>query len=317
MRLIDYNVPTTNQNHSIWSQLPAPEARYTEYLTRHFYHNTAKHLIKDTVRIMMNGLPISLEKVQKLEEVLIPQLQNVEESLANNPIIKEYLRKRYTKVIEQYKEDRASKLRSSEYYLKPFKYTDMLHRSFFMKVYSEKHDIPSVEEEVFEGVPKWTVKRVRTLAESRPILNKLLQGELSDTHPIVIEAMELLAKTKAELHNKSYFAQIQNPEVEPPKFNPASSQQKSEVFEMLGIESNTTTDTGAPKWDREEIERVNQETEDPDIKELTQSLIDHSFAAIIQNNFIKAFYNYTIDGRLYGNLNLLGAKSARYTSNSP
>lgn len=317
MQLINYTKPTTNEQYSIWSQLPAPEARYTEYLTRHFYDNTAKHLIKDTVRVMMNGLPIDLDKVQELEKVLIEQLAKVDEDLANNSIVKVYLKQKYGKLIDAYKEDRASKLRSSDYYLKPFKHSDMAHRSFFMKVYSRDHDIPVIEEELFEGIPKWTVKRVKTLSESRPILKRLLNGELHDSHPIVQEAMQLLAETKANLHNKSYFAQIQNPQVEPPKFNPGSAQQKAEVFAMLGIESNTTTDSGAPKWDRAEIERVNAETDDEEIKLFTQSLIDHSFAAIIQNNFIKAFYNYTIDGRLYGNLRLLGAKSARYTSNSP
>lgn len=317
MQLFDYTSPSTNSDHSIWEQLPAPEARYTEYYTRHFYHNTAKHLIKDTVRIMMNGLPINLNKVQDLEEVLVEQLQRVDEVLAANILVSAYLRKRHGKQIDAYKEDRASKLRGSDYYLKPFKHSDMAHRSFFMKVYSKEHDLPVVEEELFEGIPKWPAAKVKKLSETRPILKRLLAGELPDTNPYVQEAMILLAETKAALHNKSYFAQIQNPEIEFPKFNPGSPKQKAELFEMLGIESNSTTDTGAPQWNRDEIERVNKETDDPDIKELTQALIDHSFAAIIQNNFIKAFYNYTIDGRLYGTLRLLGAKSARYTSQNP
>ena len=46
--------------------------------------------------------------------------------------------------------------------------------------------------------------------------------------------------------------------------------QKAEIFEMLGIESTTTTTSGAPQWDRDQIERVNKETTDPDIKDLTQ-----------------------------------------------
>lgn len=317
MKLMEYSKPSTNTNYSIWEQLPAPEARYTSYLTRHFYDNTAKHLIKDTVRVMMNGLPINLEKVQELEVVLVEQLDKVDYDIANSLLVKAYLKKKYSKLIDSYKEDRASKLRSSDYYLKPFKHTDMAHRSFFMKVYAEDHDLPTLEEELFEGVPKWTVKRVRKVAEGRPVLSRLLAGGLSDTHPLVQRAMVSLAETKANMWNKSYFSQIQNPQVEPPKFNPGSPLQKAEIFEMIGIESTTLTSSGSPQWDRKQIERVNKETDDQDVKDFTQSLIDHSFAAIIQNNFIKAFYNYTIDGRLYGNLKLLGAKSARYTSNSP
>lgn len=317
MQLIDYTTTSTNSNYSIWEQLPAPEARYTEYYTRHFYQNTAKHLIKDTVRIMMNGLPIDLDTVQELEVVLVEQLARVDEVLAANILVSAYLRKRHGKQIDAYKEDRASKLRGSDYYLKPFKHSDMAHRSFFMKVYSQEHDLPVVEEELFEGIPKWTAARVKKLSETRPILKRLLAGELSDTNPFVQKAMLLLAETKAALHNKSYFAQIQNPEIEFPKFNPGSPQQKAELFGMLGIESNSTTDTGAPQWNRDEIERVNKETDDPDVKELTQALIDHSFAAIVQNNFIKAFYNYTVDGKLYGTLRLFGAKSFRLTSQNP
>ncbi len=317
MELIPYNNPSTDSDYSIWSQLPAPEARYSEYLTRHFYANTAKHLIKDTVRIMMNGLPIDLDKVQDLEVVLVEQLDKVAEDIANSYIIKSYLEKRYGSIIAAYKEERATMLRSSDAFLKPFKHSDMVHRSFFMAVYSKDHDVPHPQEEIFDGIYKWPVKSVKKVAETRPMLKRLLEGSLSNEHPIVIEAMDLLAQTKANLHNKSYFEQIQNPSIKYPVFNPGSPLQNAELFEMLGIESTTQTKGGSPQWNRDQIERVNKETDDPDIKDLTQSLIDYSFAAIIKNNFIKAFYNYTIDGRLYGNLNLLGAKSARYTSNSP
>lgn len=53
------------------------------------------------------------------------------------------------------------------------------------------------------------------------------------------------------------------------------------------------------------------------IKEIIESLLEISSASIIKNNFIKAFYTNTVNGRLRGTYNLFGAISFRLTSQAP
>lgn len=301
---------TTKIPYSPHDLLPAPDPKTIEYPLDYFYNNVAKHLIKDTVRVMDNGLHIDIDKVIKLEEELVTQLQEVENELMSNPVIVRYLEYRYKKEIKAYKEDRKSKFRDPSYYLVPFKYKDMVHRSYFMDEYAKAQGWSIPEEKLPTGVGKWPMKLVKKYAKTNVLLTMLIEGKLPEDTPTLLKAMDKLAIDKANMYNEKYISQIHNPVVPYPKFNPASSQQKQELFAMLGIESEEVSKkTGLPKWDRSQVELVNKKTTDPEIREFTQCFIDYSFAAIIKNNFIEAFYTYSVDGRLYGQYKLLGAKS--------
>ena len=306
------------EGYSPWDQLPMPEPKTVDYPFGYFYEHTAKYIIKDAVRLMDNGLNVDLEKVIALEGILAEQLGEVTQELANNVLIKTYLEKRHANQIKEYIKDRKSKMRKIADYLGPFKYKDMNHRSYFMDEYAKTRGWSSPSDKLPTGVGKWPANLVKKYAKQNRLLQLMLAGNLPESTPVIDVAMKRLAKDKAKMYNEKYLAQVKTPNVSYPVFNPASPLQKQELFEMLGIESDKTSkDTGQPSWDRDSVERVNNETADEDIKQFTQCFIDHSFAAIVKNNFIEAFYTYTVEGRLYGQYKTLGAKSGRFTSSNP
>lgn len=308
---------TAEFDYSPWSQLPAPEPRTYNPDPDFFYHNTVKHLIKDTVRLMSNGLHIDLDRVEELEATLDGQLAQVHADIAVNPLIIEFLKDQHKGLISEYIDDKRSKMRTIDYYIKPFKHSDMVHRSYFMHLFAQQQGIP-IPSDTLPGssISKWPTNLVKTFASTRPVLQRLINGTL--THPLIDKAMQLLAQHKCDLYNDKYLADIQALKVDPPTFNPNSSLQKQAFFDFYSIESDKTSKkTGLPSWERGEIERINKETADDNMRAFTQSLIDFSFAAIVRQNFIEAFYKYTVNDRLYGQYKLLGAKTGRYTSNSP
>ena len=308
----------TSAEYSPMDLLPAPEPCTVDPPEDYFYHNVAKHLIRDTVRIMANGLPIDLARVIELESTIDVTLAQVSATLAANPYIQSYLSTRYAAQVAAFVEDRTAMLKPVSHFIKPFKHSDMVHRSYFMHIFCQHQSITPPSELLPTGIPRWEAKVVSKFKETRPLLQKLLKGELPPDHSMAIAAMQLLAEHKAELHNRKFLDQIAHPTLECPIFNPSSSTQKSELFASLGIESEKfSKDTGEPSWNRDEIERVNKSSSDQSIVDLTQAFIDHSFGNIIKTNFIPAFYKYTVDGRLHGQYVLFGAKSFRYTSKQP
>lgn len=303
--------------YSPWDQLPCAEPRAERPPPGYFYEHTAKHLIKDAVRIMDNGLAINLEKVIELEATLEDVLAEVASELRGNPLIQKYLEERYEAQVKAYIEERKSKLRSPADYIVEFQFKNMTHRSYFMDEYATTQGWQSPEEKLPTGVGKWPVRLVKKYAAGNRVLQRLLAGDAVDV-PAISKAMIKLAEDKAALYNEKYLDQIELPDVPYPVFNPGSAKQKQELFDLLQVPAeNFSKKTNLPSWDRVQIERVNAETTDEDIRHFTQCFIDYSFAAIIRNNFIEAFYNFTVDGRLYGQYKLLGAKSGRFTSSSP
>lgn len=316
----DFDMPDTNSGYSPWSQLPSPVPRDSvdTYPEGFFYHNTAKHLINDTVRIMMNGLPIDLKKVEELETELTSILLDVQNRIDSNPLVQQFQKLEHSLQLRDCKEQCKRSMRSVESFLVKFNPKNIAHRSYYMEVFAQEVGLHSPSDELPCGTPKWSAALVKKLSSTYRHLNDLLDGTVPEGSPRAIKAMFNMAAKKAERYNQKYLERIKTPDLELIPFNPGSSQQKQKFFAWLGEESETISErTGNDSWSRAEVERLNAMTPDEGLVEFTSALIDHSYASIVKSNFINAFYSYTVNGRLHGNYNLLGALSGRFTSNSP
>jgi len=317
-----YTIPSTSDpGYSPHDLLPAPEPRTVSPPEGQFYHQVSKHLIKDTVRIMHNGIPIDLTKVEALEQVLDNVLADVTRRLAKNPLIRQFQTLQHTTLKAEFIAEKRSKMRTPKHYLKEFDPSKMEHRSYFMQQVIE--DMPNKPvpptDTLPTGVPKWPARLCKRYESQHPAIRLLLSKKIAPSNKYAKAAMKQLAIDKATIYNRAYHDLISNVDTIPlPPFNPASSLQKGKLFAWLGLESDKKSkDTGLPSWDRDEVERVNRETDNEDIKDFTQAFIDFSFSAIVKQNFIAGFYEYTHDGRLHGNIKLFGAKSFRLTSSNP
>ena len=240
-------------------------------------------------------------------------LKSVEERLSNNKLIIEYQNSRLPEAQKKHAEDATKALRDIDYYLKPYKSSDMVHRTWVVNCY-----LTRINRKI-DHKDKWTVadlKRYNIFAKDA-FLNAIIEKRDLSNNPTVMAAMQELAAYKLDLWNRPRLEKAMKP-VELDPFNPASNKQCSEFFELHGVEPVAfSKDTGNPSWGREALEEVLSYQNNPAMIEVLEAMIDHSYSAIIKNNFLKAFDSFTIDGVLHGVLKLFGAKSFRPTSNSP
>ena len=233
---------STAEDYSPWSLLPAPEPCTISPPLDYFYGNVAKHLIRDTVRIMSNGLGIDLNEVMHLEGTIDESIDKVRAALQSNPIIIKYFDQIYAREIQKEVDLQTSKLHTPDQHLVAFKHSDQVHRSYFMHLFAKQQQISEPPDLLPSGVPKWPAVLVKKFAATYPLLSRLLAGTLT-THPLIDQAMNLLAEHKCTMYNTKYIEQINAPDVPYPEFNPRSPDARTIVFtDILGFESNKLTD---------------------------------------------------------------------------
>lgn len=279
----------------------------------YFYKNFIKHFIPDMLRMTTTGININEEAVEELRVTVDTVLEKVQIILNNSTVIKKVQEYRYPKAFAKYKEEVMESVRTLDYYTKEFNTKNIVHRTYVINTLLDTVDKGADKQE------KWTIaqlKKYNLWADNR-VLQQIATSSLSPKHPSAIAGMFKLAEDKLELWNRPRFDKVEAG-ISLPDFNPGSDKNKKELFEVLKIEAITTSKkTGNASWGREQIEEQLKQTTDKDTIEVLQALIDYSYGGIIKSNFLKAFDSYTIDGVLYGNIRLFGAKSFRNTSNSP
>ena len=222
-----------------------------------FYRNVVKHLIPDVIRMMTNGIPIDLDKVSELEATVDTVLESVNESLYNSPLIQEFLVEKYKYIAKARVDELESKKKQPSDLVRVFKYSDKVHRKYFMDVF-----LKSRHRHGEFNLDEWNVKDLKQLSLVLPSveLDRFIAKELPLDHPLLVEAMWNLATDKANYHNAKYdakIANVPNEDIYPP-FNAGSAIQKNEfLHKYLGIESEKVSKTtGEFSYSREELEKM-------------------------------------------------------------
>jgi hypothetical protein len=222
----------------------------------YFYENVVKYLISDIVKLEANGIPIDLDKVSELEDVVVNVLDNVRDKLKNNKLMLEFLTLKHNEITKvKVSEYENRKLLYSDL-VKPFNVKNKIHRTYVVNWYLELNNKSNMIQK------EWSVKDLKVLYNItgsnfiNNLLNKIIENFML---PIIEMGMIKLASDQADIYNKNKIdtkiEKLQNNNLIN-EFNPNSPLQKRQFFDFCGIESETETKKGNDKFDRLELERI-------------------------------------------------------------
>ena len=220
-----------------------------------FYKNVVQPLIVDILRVEANGIPINLERVKELEIQVSNILEEVRNTLRTNPMMLEFLSFEAAKARNEKINKLEEKRKTWEDFHKPFVITNKIHRTWVVNLWlgiNSKADMKMEE---------WSLKDLKKLNQiiASKFIQDILDKTLDENHHIVVEAMKQLAEEKCLAYNKNRISNKINALIEDDlinAFNPSSPIQLQNFFRYYNIESENTTPTGNPKWDRSELLRI-------------------------------------------------------------
>ena len=225
-----------------------------EYPKDYFYNNVIQYLIPDVVRMEMNGIPIDMEQVKKLEETVDSILAKANTKVHELAIMLDFLASSKATKDSKAMLEKVSKQRDASYYYKEFNFKNTEHRTYVINKFLE--DKPHLQQE------KWSIKDIKILNSmlDTSFISHLLNGEERLHNDLIKNWMEELAEKKAYIYNKSMLTKAKDKlDSNTIQFNLGSTKQKADFFTYLGIESESLTDKGQPKWDRDELEKLQKQ----------------------------------------------------------
>ena len=292
-----------------FEQLPLPAPKDYDPSPVWFYQNMCRHFIPDMIQMMNTGLHIDQEAVENLRNTVTDVLANVDAKLANNKLIQGFMEHIRPEAQDKHRQKATKSLRTVEYYLKPFKDTAEV-RTWVLNTYLAEI---GKQEDIRDN---WTKKNLVTYSEysNDPFLLRYASGTLTTDDESTWAYR--YAEHKVYLWNKVRLDKAEVPVTLDP-INLASTQQKQKLFAYLGVEPLSETKSGNASWSRKLVESLRESIDenDTDLLEIIDCIVDHSYSAIIRNNFLSGFDKYTIDGVLRGSVSLAGTKTFRLTSN--
>ena len=222
----------------------------------YFYRNVVSKLIPDVIKLETTGIPINLDKVKEVEDTVNNVLKSIKYTLKDNKFIQQYLTSKY---IHESDDALASlKTKTASDFLVPFDVKKKAHRSAVVNYWLKNNDHEDMT------MDEWSIKDLRMcnqiLASKflTDLINKDIKGYMTKW---IEKAMQEFAEEKARIYNQSKFSSYEAKMQEKKdklSFNPGSSLQKQEFFQMLGIESDSETAKGAPQWNRAALEQLNK-----------------------------------------------------------
>jgi DNA polymerase I len=164
---------------------------------------------------------------------------------------------------------------------------------------------------------------IETTKKAIEEIDELLEKDLEElsTNGYVAKTEKILGRIAVDKYNASHKSQKENGDL-PVKFNPNSSDHKRILlFEVIGLETDKVTKSGAISTDKEVLQELKDNAEE-DVADLIQILLDLSAATKVKTTYLQTFLERAVEVksgefRIFGNYMLTGTVSGRMSSNNP